>query len=133
MSVVKINAITVPPEMRETLEERFRNRAGEVETLEGFEGFQLLRPTDEGDRYFVVTWWRSDEDFERWVSSDAFRRGHAGGGRGGDADDDGDGDDEAAPSAGGPHGGGGHAQRPAGTGSELLSFEVILDAGPAGA
>lgn len=106
MSVVKINAITVPAEMRETLEERFRNRAGEVETLEGFEGFQLLRPTDDGDRYFVVTWWRSDEDFQRWISSDAFRRGHAGGG-------------------------GGHGQRPAGTASELLSFEVILDAGPA--
>lgn len=125
MSIVKINAITVPEEMRETLEERFRNRAGEVETLEGFEGFQLLRPTDDGDRYFVVTWWRSDEDFARWLNSDAFRRGHAGGG---------------APQGGGdtPHGGGGESphggrseQRPAGIASELLSFEVVLDAGPA--
>jgi heme oxygenase (mycobilin-producing) len=122
VSVVKINAITVPEEMRDTLEERFRNRAREVEELEGFEGFQLLRPTDGADRYFVVTWWRSDEDFERWLSSDAFRRGHAGGG---------------SPGGASPHGGevgsspGDQPRRPAGTASELLSFEVVLDAGPA--
>lgn len=98
-SVIKINALTVPPEMRETLEERFANRAGEVEKLEGFEGFQLLRPTGDDDRYFVVTRWRSEGDFRRWVESDEFRRGHAQTDR---------------------HG-------PAATHSELLSFEVALE------
>lgn len=99
MSVVKINALEVPDQMAGTLEERFRNRAGEVEKVPGFQRFQLLRPTDDSDRWFVVTWWDSEEAFESWLSSDAFSKGHA----------------QSA-----QHG-------PAATGSELLSFEVVLD------
>lgn len=99
MSVVKINALEVPSHMRDTLEERFANRAGEVEKLPGFEGFSLLRPTDEGGRYFVVTRWASEEDFQRWIESEGFQKGHAQSAR---------------------HG-------PAATSSELLSFEVVVE------
>lgn len=99
MSVVKINALDVPASMAGTLEERFRNRAGEVEKVPGFQRFQLLRPTDERGRWFVVTWWESEEAFQGWLESDAFRKGHA----------------QSA-----EHG-------PAATGSELLSFEVVLE------
>ena len=45
--------------------------------MEGFEGFQLLRPVEGEDRYYVYTRWRSEEDFLRWVNSEEFRRGHA--------------------------------------------------------
>ena len=45
--------------------------------MEGFEGFELLRPMEGEDRYFVYTRWRSEEDFQRWVNSDEFRKGHA--------------------------------------------------------
>ena len=44
MSVVKINVLTVPAEMREAFEQRFANRAGLVESADGFEAFELLRP-----------------------------------------------------------------------------------------
>lgn len=77
MSVVRINAIEVPPERAAELERRFEQRAGEVEGQEGFLGFELLRPTDGKSTYLVYTRWRSEEDFRRWVESDAFRRGHA--------------------------------------------------------
>ena len=77
MSVVKINAIT-PIQGREAeLEARFGNRNRSVEQVEGFEVFQLLRPVKGENRYFVCTRWRSEEDFQRWVKSDAFREGHA--------------------------------------------------------
>ena len=77
MSVVKINAIT-PAEGRELqLEARFGSRAHEVENMEGFEGFELLRPVEGDHRYYVYTQWRSEEDFQRWVNSDEFRKGHA--------------------------------------------------------
>lgn len=46
MSVVKINAPTVPAEMRETLEQRFASRAGMVDSQDGFEWFELLRPVE---------------------------------------------------------------------------------------
>lgn len=76
MSVVRINAITVDPAKGPALEERFARRAGEVSGMEGFEGFELLRPTDGRDVYLVLTWWRSEADFQRWVESEEFQRGH---------------------------------------------------------
>ena len=77
MAVVKINAIEVPEGMGDKLEERFAARAGEVENMPGFEGFELLRPTGEEKRYFVYTRWDSEESFQAWVQSSAFTRGHA--------------------------------------------------------
>jgi heme oxygenase (mycobilin-producing) len=53
MSVVKINVLTVPTEMREHLEQRFAGRAGMVEQADGFEWFELLRPVEGTDTYLV--------------------------------------------------------------------------------
>lgn len=76
MSVVRINAITVPGARAEELERRFGARAGEVSKAEGFEAFELLRPSDDRDVYLVYTRWRSQADFERWATSPAFQHGH---------------------------------------------------------
>jgi heme-degrading monooxygenase HmoA len=76
MSVVRINAITVPPERADELVERFAARAGEVGKMPGFEAFELLRPTDDRDVFLVYTRWRSAEDFDAWVQSAAFGHGH---------------------------------------------------------
>jgi heme oxygenase (mycobilin-producing) len=76
MSVVRVNAIKVPPERAEELERRFADRAGEVSNAPGFEAFELLRPSDERDVYLVYTRWRSQEDFDAWVASPAFAHGH---------------------------------------------------------
>jgi heme-degrading monooxygenase HmoA len=78
MSVVRINAITVPGERAEELEQRFAARAGEVAKSPGFEAFELLRPSDDKDVYLVYTRWRSQEDFDAWVGSPAFQHGHKG-------------------------------------------------------
>ncbi len=77
MSFVAINVLTVPEPMRATLEERFANRAGEVDTMEGFQSFELLRPVEGTDRYLVMTHWDSREHFQAWLDSQAFSRGHA--------------------------------------------------------
>ena len=97
MSVVRINAITVPADRVEEFERRFAVRAGEVSKAHGFETFELMRPTDERDIYLVYTRWRSEDDFQAWVNSPAFQHGHK------------------AHSSGGP----------VGTASELWSFDVI--------
>jgi heme-degrading monooxygenase HmoA len=76
-SVVKINAITVPAERAEEMASRFAARVGEVEQMDGFESFQLLRPSDGRDTWLVYTRWRDEAAFEAWVSSPAFTRGHA--------------------------------------------------------
>ena len=79
MSVVRINAITVPKERAEELERRFAARAGEVAKSPGFEAFELLRPADDKDTYLVYTRWRSQEDFDAWVNR--ARRSSTGTGR----------------------------------------------------
>lgn len=77
MSVVKINAITVPEGSGDELAERFAKRAGQVDHQDGFEEFQLLRPTDERNTWLVMTRWRDEEAFTAWVTSPAFMQGHA--------------------------------------------------------
>jgi heme oxygenase (mycobilin-producing) len=99
-TVIKINAITVPEDAGDELARRFAARAGAVDDQEGFEGFELLRPTDARRQWLVVTRWRDEESFQKWVSSPAFAHGHAGADR---------------PS---PHGG------PVSVASELWSYEV---------
>jgi heme-degrading monooxygenase HmoA len=151
VSVVKINVLQVPEGRGEVLEQRFAARAGEVEKVDGFESFELLRPTEGTDRYLVVTRWRDDESFQAWMSSQAFQRGHAqsradseaaAGGPAASAHGGGHPDEhapehptpgpevaghggEAPPAAGhGTPGGGG----PAATGSELWAFEIVTSA-----
>lgn len=97
MSVVRINAITVPPERAGEFERRFAARAGEVSKAPGFEAFELLRPSDGRDIFLVYTRWRSEVDFSAWVNSPAFTHGHR------------------------SH----SAEGPVGTASELWSFEVL--------
>jgi len=97
MSIVRINAIKVPAERAAELEERFAGRAGEVSKSDGFEEFQLLRPSDGRDVCLVYTRWSSEEAFNNWVNSAAFQHGHK------------------------TH----SSQGPVGVASELWSFDVI--------
>ncbi len=99
MSIVRINAITVPDGAGPELLSRFQNRIGEVESMEGFENFELLRPSSDSNTWYVYTRWESEEAFMAWVHSPAFARGHA----------------EA------------NAQ-PVAHGAELLEFDVVLQA-----
>lgn len=102
MTVVKINAITVPADSGDELAHRFAARAGAVDNQEGFEGFELLKPTDERTVWLVVTRWRDEESFKAWLNSPAFGHGHR----------------SAAERAGG------EAPKPVGVSSELWSYEI---------
>ena len=77
VSVVKINAITVPRERFDEFAQRFASRAGRVSDASGFEGFELLRPNDDREVCLVLTRWRSEADFQAWVASPAFAAGHS--------------------------------------------------------
>ena len=100
MAVVKINAISVPEGSGPELEKRFAHRAHSVDGSKGFLGFQLLRPVKGDDRYFVVTQWESEEDFQAWAAGPA-REAHAG-----------------------------ERAKPVSSGADLLEFEVVLDVTP---
>ena len=108
MTTIKINAITVPEGSGDTLAQRFAARAGAVDGADGFEGFELLRPTDGRNVWLVVTRWRDEAAFDAWTASASFAHGHQG---------------ANAPAA---HGG------PVSTGSELWSFDIAGGTKPAG-
>ncbi|TAK69447.1 MAG: antibiotic biosynthesis monooxygenase [Actinomycetota bacterium] len=76
MTIVKINVITVPADSGDELARRFAARAGAVDDQDGFEGFELLQPTDERTTWLVVTRWRDEAAFQAWVASPAFGHGH---------------------------------------------------------
>jgi heme oxygenase (mycobilin-producing) len=71
MSVIKINAMTVPADSGDELARRFAARAGAVDGQDGFEGFELLKPTDERTTWLVVTRWRDEAAFAAWRNSHA--------------------------------------------------------------
>jgi len=84
MTIIKINAITVPGGAGDEIARRFAERAGAVDGMEGFEGFELLRPTDDRDTWLVITRWANDAAFQAWIESPQFAHGHrAAGGPGG--------------------------------------------------
>jgi|SRR5664280_596759 len=78
MTIIKINAITVPADGGDELARRFAARAGAVDDQAGFEGFELLKPTDERNTWLVITRWADDQSFQAWVNSPAFGHGHRG-------------------------------------------------------
>jgi heme-degrading monooxygenase HmoA len=74
---VVMNRLPVNPDYAEQFEERFTNRAREVDKMPGFVRNQVLRPANSDDPYIVLTVWQSQDDFETWVNSESFRKGHA--------------------------------------------------------
>jgi heme-degrading monooxygenase HmoA len=102
MTVIKINAITVAADSGDELARRFAARAGAVDGQDGFEGFELLKPTDDRTTWLVVTRWRDEDAFNAWTQSPAFGHGHRS-------------QSERE---------GGDAPKPVGMSSELWSYEV---------
>ncbi|MEN3046616.1 MAG: antibiotic biosynthesis monooxygenase [Candidatus Hydrothermales bacterium] len=72
---VAINRIFVKREFRKDFEERFKNRKRLVEKQEGFIRIEILRPL-QGEDYLVITYWKTEEDFLRWVNSEDFKKAH---------------------------------------------------------
>jgi heme-degrading monooxygenase HmoA len=117
MTVIKINAITVPADSGDELARRFGARAGAVDDQDGFEGFELLKPTDDRTTWLVVTRWRDQAAFDAWVTSSSFAHGHRSAG-----------ESKASGTSGqGAAGGAGEGERsggPVGVHSELWSYEI---------
>jgi heme oxygenase (mycobilin-producing) len=111
MTVVKINAITVREGSGDELARRFAARAGAVDDADGFEGFELLQPSDEREVWLVLTRWRDEASFNAWVASPAFAHGHRGAG------------ERSGPT--GSDGGEGAEPAPVGRHSELWSYDIV--------
>jgi heme oxygenase (mycobilin-producing) len=117
VTVIKINAITVPEDSGDELARRFAARAGAVDDQAGFEGFELLKPTDDRTTWLVITRWRDEAAFEAWVSSPAFAHGHRSASGQESSQTSGEGNDDRGA-------GRGRGAGPVGVHSELWSYEI---------
>ncbi len=127
MTIIKINAITVPADSGDELAERFAARAGAVDDQPGFEGFELLKPTDDRRQWLVVTRWADETAFQAWLESPAFAHGHRSETERGDDASSGHPHGQSGSDAGGhPHGesGKGGGEQPVGVDSEVWSYEI---------
>ena len=130
MTIIKINAITVPAEQGEEIAKRFADRIGAVDNQDGFEGFELLRPTDERTTWLVLSRWRDEAAFQAWVQSPSFAAGHRGvQGAGGHPGADAGGHPGGHPGGGHPGGHGG-GERPLAMNAELWSYDIATAAEP---
>ncbi|GER24269.1 hypothetical protein NCCP1664_27640 [Zafaria cholistanensis] len=134
MSVIKINAITVPADSGDELARRFAARAGAVDNAPGFEGFELLQPTDGRSVWLVLTRWADEESFEAWTRSRAFAHGHEQGAGRGQGAAHGAETPSGEDSGGKGHGGEGRdgARKPLGLAAELWSYQVADLSAPRG-
>ena len=112
MSVVKINALEIPPQAGDEIVKRFTARMDSLADVAGFEGFELLRPTGETEqRWFVYTRWADQASYEAWRDGDGAKGSHA------------QSEDDKAEQQG-------EARPPVSMGATLLEFEVTVTAGP---
>jgi len=71
------NRVPVAAGWAETFEERFRQRAGQIDKQPGFVRMQILRPADVNLPYVVLTTWHDMAAFEAWVGSEDFKLAHS--------------------------------------------------------
>lgn len=79
---IAMNRFQVLPGEEAAFEAMWKNRDSYLSEVPGFIEFHLLRgPANEDHTLFAShTVWRSKADFDGWLTSEAFRKAHAGAG-----------------------------------------------------
>ncbi len=71
------NRVPVASDWQKIFEERFRQRADQIDKQPGFICMQVLKPQSENTPYVVLTTWQDKTAFEAWVGSDDFKLAHS--------------------------------------------------------
>lgn len=71
------NCVKIKKNEGKKLIDRF-NKVGQVEMMEGFLGLEVLetQKLKDYDEVTIMTRWESEEHFQNWVKSDAFKEAH---------------------------------------------------------
>ena len=73
---VAINFISCDDQYRAQFERLFQTRAHAIDRMLGFLSMEVLKPTEPG-AYLIVSRWTNEAAFRAWMTSPAFRDGHA--------------------------------------------------------
>lgn len=75
--IIVQNHIPVKKEFSGNFENMFTGSGNRMSGVPGFIKNEILRPIG-GDEYIVLTYWENKESFEKWASSDHFKKVHSG-------------------------------------------------------
>ncbi|RIN29662.1 heme oxygenase [Staphylococcus succinus] len=55
-------------------------QGGKIQELKGFKKIEVWQVDEDSDhdQMYVNTWWETQEDFNAWLKSDAFKEAHSG-------------------------------------------------------
>ncbi|MDH5326334.1 MAG: antibiotic biosynthesis monooxygenase [Gammaproteobacteria bacterium] len=73
---VVTNRVPVAKDWQDQFEQRFLQRAGQVDKQPGFVRMEVLKPADEDSPFMVMTLWESEQAFLNWVESEDFKLAH---------------------------------------------------------
>ncbi len=73
---IAINTIHCQPHYVERFECLFCSRARMIDNEPGFLGMKVLKCTEEGAPYLVLSYWESEDAFVGWTKSPSFLDGH---------------------------------------------------------
>lgn len=76
MNFIVANRVFLKPEFNDEFEQRFRERAGQIDKQTGFVSMKVLKPKSEDTPYVILTAWENEQAFLSWVGSDDFNRAH---------------------------------------------------------
>ena len=76
MNYVVANRVFVKPEYGQEFEQRFKNRAGQIDKQPGFVHMEVLKPQSDKTPYVVLTYWKDEPAFNNWVGSEDFKIAH---------------------------------------------------------
>jgi len=76
MNHVVANRVFVKLEFNQEFEQRFKDRAGQIDKQPGFIRMDVLKPQSDKTPYVILTYWQDEPAFKNWVGSDDFKIAH---------------------------------------------------------
>jgi heme-degrading monooxygenase HmoA len=77
-SFLAVSKFKVSNGMSEEVRAAFVERPHLVDDAPGFVRMEVVRPIDDRDEFWLLTWWRDEASFREWHHSHLYRDSHSG-------------------------------------------------------
>jgi len=78
LSFVTLSKFRVANGLSDEVRDAFVQRPHLVDDAPGFERMEVVRPVDDPDEFWLLTWWSDEASFRSWHHSHLYRDSHKG-------------------------------------------------------
>lgn len=71
-----VSRFVITNEMSDEVRAAFLQRPHCVDDAPGFIRMEVANPTGDRNEFWLLTWWRTESDFQNWHKSPAYRHSH---------------------------------------------------------